>query len=947
MSEPATPPGMEPVGGELQAVGNMTAEQPVPEPPPVADLPAGNPTTDHAMPLLEPPHPVSSGHVLTPAAAPVPSGSSHTPAKLLAQPQSSKRPASQPLNLIPKRRSSSRSIKRKKFDDELVESSLAKTSRMKGAPPTPMAPGGAVGVEPGRPLVPSVEQLAPEKKKSSSSKRVKKSKQLVQVAKDLGRWKPSDDLLLINGVLQDYDYESDEESSSSSEEDDSEAQENCGRPPRVDGVSDDSNSSASDSGDSSSSDSEESPEGESHSLKRNMEAARWNEILRILHVMHFRQERLITKINSLQKQLKKLKKKRTRGPEPLYRPYQWPFVIPRKRKKHGYNERRNYVERQFPACHLSAVHSTSGRNVPPRAAYPRQHTPLAGAPGRAASFETAANEDEHAGAAVAMGPDEMGFTQTNSATSPIRPDVPSSHCHAEEPLRPALGGLGIRVKSENLQECPHTIDQNGQIVQAQAMTHSRPASVGSGEVLVIPGHSPLSDGYRARDDPVPHFADVSPDSQLGHAGVQGGGHHSYSSGSPSPVSPQFLPTSGTPQIMEIYSGLEPAAMAGGGQPKSPYLSEYQMSFPMRSPSKVGFRVANYSGSLVYIGGADSSLTVSKCALEQCLSSAPDPRKFLGKLADKTNDLAAVHMGVKFSCRFTQREVQERWYALLYDPVVSKLACQSMRELHPDAIVAVQSRALFSKDEERILAKVASTSQPSLETFQDVFGKNPHVWHPCRTAKALQMHWQLLKQFHLLEDQTVQQLPKGDQVLNFSDAEDTIDDSELRDVRDETLEHELAVADRRQKREIRQLEQELPKWQAMVDSVTGLSPPEFDNQTLAVLRGRLVRYLMRSREITLGRATKDNQIDVDLSLEGPSWKISRKQGTIKLKSNGDFFIANEGRRPIFIDGRPVLSGAKWKLNNNSVVEISGLRFVFLINQDLIALIRAETAKMAQQ
>ncbi|XP_061429836.1 microspherule protein 1 isoform X1 [Lethenteron reissneri] len=504
MSEPATPPGMEPVGGELQAVGNMAAEQPVPEPPPVADLPAGNPTTDHAMPLLEPPHPVSSGHVLTPAAAPVPSGSSHTPAKLLAQPQSSKRPASQPLNLIPKRRSSSRSIKRKKFDDELVESSLAKTSRMKGAPPTPMAPGGAVGVEPGRPLVPSVEQLAPEKKKvskSSSSKRVKKSKQLVQVAKDLGRWKPSDDLLLINGVLQDYDYESDEESSSSSEEDDSEAQENCGRPPRVDGVSDDSNSSASDSGDSSSSDSEESPEGESHSLKRNMEAARWNEILRILHVMHFRQERLITKINSLQKQLKKLKKKRTRGPEPLYRPYQWPFVIPRKRKKHGYNERRNYVERQFPACHLSAVHSTSGRNVPPRTAYPRQHAPLAGAPGRAASFETAANEEEHAGAAVAMGPDEMGFPQTNSATSPIRSDVPSSHCHAEEPLRPALGGLGVRVKSENLQECPHTIDQNGQIVQAQAMTHSRPASVGSGEVLVIPGHSPLSDGYRARDDP--------------------------------------------------------------------------------------------------------------------------------------------------------------------------------------------------------------------------------------------------------------------------------------------------------------------------------------------------------------------------------------------------------------------------------------------------------------
>lgn len=32
--------------------------------------------------------------------------------------------------------------------------------------------------------------------------------------------------------------------------------------------------------------------------------------------------------------------------------------------------------------------------------------------------------------------------------------------------------------------------------------------------------------------------------------------------------------------------------------------------------------------------------------------------------------------------------------------------------------------------------------------------------------------------------------------------------------------ELTVADRRQKREIRQLEQELHKWQVLVDSITG-------------------------------------------------------------------------------------------------------------------------------
>lgn len=55
---------------------------------------------------------------------------------------------------------------------------------------------------------------------------------------------------------------------------------------------------------------------------------------------------------------------------------------------------------------------------------------------------------------------------------------------------------------------------------------------------------------------------------------------------------------------------------------------------------------------------------------------------------------------------------------------------------------------------------------------------------------------------------------------------------------------------RAKKEIRTLENELGRWQVLVDSVTGISPLDFDNQTLAVLKGRLVRYLMRSREVTL-------------------------------------------------------------------------------------------------
>jgi microspherule protein 1 len=48
-----------------------------------------------------------------------------------------------------------------------------------------------------------------------------------------------------------------------------------------------------------------------------------------------------------------------------------------------------------------------------------------------------------------------------------------------------------------------------------------------------------------------------------------------------------------------------------------------------------------------------------------------------------NDLVSVHRGVKFTCHFTLAEVQDRWNALMYDPIISKLALSAIKNLHPE------------------------------------------------------------------------------------------------------------------------------------------------------------------------------------------------------------------------------------------------------------------------
>lgn len=74
---------------------------------------------------------------------------------------------------------------------------------------------------------------------------------------------------------------------------------------------------------------------------------------------------------------------------------------------------------------------------------------------------------------------------------------------------------------------------------------------------------------------------------------------------------------------------------------------------------------------------------------------------------QSNNLSMVHRGVKFSCRFTLKEISQRWYALLYDSTISRLAVSAMRNLHPETVANIEAKALFSVAEEDILATIQS------------------------------------------------------------------------------------------------------------------------------------------------------------------------------------------------------------------------------------------------
>ncbi|KAM3363061.1 putative protein isoform X1 [Capsicum galapagoense] len=99
---------------------------------------------------------------------------------------------------------------------------------------------------------------------------------------------------------------------------------------------------------------------------------------------------------------------------------------------------------------------------------------------------------------------------------------------------------------------------------------------------------------------------------------------------------------------------------------------------------------------------------------------------------------------------------------------------------------------------------------------------------------------------------------------------------------------------------------------------------------AILYGRHLKHYIRKTEVILGRSTDDVEVDIDLRKEGRANKISRRQASIKMESDGSFYLKNLGRCSIAVNGQSVDTGQYLTLSCSCLIEIREMSFVFEMN-----------------
>uniref|UniRef100_A0AC35TNX1 FHA domain-containing protein n=1 Tax=Rhabditophanes sp. KR3021 TaxID=114890 RepID=A0AC35TNX1_9BILA len=303
-------------------------------------------------------------------------------------------------------------------------------------------------------------------------------------------------------------------------------------------------------------------------------------------------------------------------------------------------------------------------------------------------------------------------------------------------------------------------------------------------------------------------------------------------------------------------------------------------------------------------------------------TAEDDVLLMGAVSHLGN-LKLVHgMTVNLSKKFSLHEIEERWYDLMYNDAIMKTVKKRVETLTKENIRDLQSKIPFSIAEENVVMKITSTTKVNLAVFEDLLVQNPTIFHISRTAKVLQEFWTTLFKVNCLIDQT--RACTSDSVL-----ERQYDISQLRDDTETSIQTQSSsvvknvVANRRTFQDWEKVRTEI------IEEYHLNEHRVFDLKSLkALLKGKFNYFLIRDDKVIIGRKTPNHSVDVDLSLEGPSGRISRHNAIIKREPSGEWNLQNTGSRTIYIDSKPVLTNEVSRIIDGSYINIAYIGVTFL-------------------
>lgn len=296
-----------------------------------------------------------------------------------------------------------------------------------------------------------------------------------------------------------------------------------------------------------------------------------------------------------------------------------------------------------------------------------------------------------------------------------------------------------------------------------------------------------------------------------------------------------------------------------------------------------------------------------------------------------NDLVFVHRCIQFTRPFTLQEIQERWYQLLYNQAVSKHAQEAIRELPTEIINKIHENVLWSEHEELILSAIPIDNETNdLFHFQTLLDKFRHIFYPHRTADSLRNHYNCMKTYGLLNDQSYDSVSKRTLA--------TIAISKLRQKQD-NLPHETISNDDKKVVEANLI---IDNWLRLITNTVNEIYSKSENRAnhlnsnalqplnvIAELKGQHNTYLMKDNEITIGRTNSSNVVDFDLSLEGSCNQISNVQAVLRYdEKDGTFILKNIGHYDIMVDGKTVIHGNEIQIDDSSQLKFGKLFFEFV-------------------